>query len=310
MLWPQFHDWCAPKRSCLLWSSDAFWNFRLSSFMKIVLGAFSRFMCPKTKLLAVNSDAFWKFSPCKLCKKSCGCIFPIYVSIIKLFAVKFRRILEGFASQASWKKFSAQFPELCIQKWSCFLWSSDSFWKFSPYKLYKKSSGRIFPVCASKNEAVCREVQMHSGTSLPASFTEKVVGVNPRFMRPKTKLFAVKFRRILEVLCLWVLQKKLWAQFHDLCVQKGSCFPWNSDALWKFSFCEVYRKSCWRNSTICASRNEAVWCEIQTDFGSSCFAMFVKRVKLRYHDLCTQKWNCLLWRSNAFQKFSTSKVYR
>jgi len=63
----------------------------------------------------------------------------------------------------------------------------------------------------------------HFGSSLPASFTEKVVGAIPRFVRPKTKLFAVKFRRILDVLCPQVLKKKLW-----------------------------------RNSTICASKNEAV----------------------------------------------------
>jgi len=78
-------------------------------------------------------------------------------------------------------------------------------------------------ICPSKNEAVCCEIQTHSGSSLPASFKEKVVGAIPRFVRPKMKLFAVKFRRILEVLCLQVLQKKLWAQFHDLCNQKRSC---------------------------------------------------------------------------------------
>jgi len=95
--------------------------------------------------------------------------------------------------------------------------------KLSPFNLYKKSSGRIFPIYASKNEAVCRGAQTHFESSVPASFTENVLGAIPRFARPKTKLFAVKFRRILEVLCLQVLKKKLWAQFHDLCVQKQSC---------------------------------------------------------------------------------------
>jgi len=52
---------------------------------------------------------------------------------------------------------------------------------------------------------------------------KKVVGAIPRFVRPKTKLITVKFRRILEILCLQGLQKKVWAQFHDLCVQKRSC---------------------------------------------------------------------------------------
>jgi len=56
---------------------------------------------------------------------------------------------------------------------------------FGPLRLssfVKKSSGRIFPICASKNEAVCREIQTHFGSSLPASFTENVVGEIPRFL--------------------------------------------------------------------------------------------------------------------------------
>jgi len=75
---------------------------------------------------------------------------------------------------------------------------------------------------------------MHFGSSLPASFKEKGRDACPCFMCPKMKRFAVKFRRILEVLCLQVLKKKFWIQFHDLCIQK-----------------------------------EAVCCEIQTPFQSS-----------------------------------------
>jgi len=51
---------------------------------------------------------------------------------------------------------------------------------------------------------------------------KNVLGAFSRFLLPKMKVFAVKFRRILEVLCLQVLQKKFWAQFHELCVQKRS----------------------------------------------------------------------------------------
>jgi len=57
-------------------------------------------------------------------------------------------------------------------------------------------------ICASENEAVCCEIQTHFESSLPARFTEKVLGAIPRFMCPKMKLFSVKFRRILEVLAL------------------------------------------------------------------------------------------------------------
>jgi len=46
---------------------------------------------------------------------------------------------------------------------------------------------------------------MHFASSLPAIFTEKVVGAVSRVVRPKTKLFAVKFRRILEVFAFQAL---------------------------------------------------------------------------------------------------------
>jgi len=54
--------------------------------------------------------------------------------------------------------------------------SSDAFWKFSACEFYRKGSGRNSTICAAKNEAVFREIQMHSRSSLPASFKEKVLG--------------------------------------------------------------------------------------------------------------------------------------
>jgi len=68
-----------------------------------------------------------------------------------------------------------------------------------------KCSGRFFTIYAFKNEAVCHEVQTHFGSSLPARFTEKVLGAIPRFVSPKMKLFAVKFRRILEAFAFQAL---------------------------------------------------------------------------------------------------------
>jgi len=81
--------------------------------------------------------------------------------------------------------------------------------------LYIKCSGRIFTIYASKNEAVCREIQTHFRSSLPASFTEKVLGTISRFVRPKMKRFAVKFRRILEVSPCKLYKKMFWAHFPD-----------------------------------------------------------------------------------------------
>jgi len=231
----------------------------------------------------------------------------------KLFAVKLRRILEVLCLQDLQKRLWVQFHNLCYQKRSCLPWNSDAFWKFSARKFHRKCSGRNSTICASKNESVCREVQTNFGSSLPPRFTEKVVGAIPRFVRPKTKLFAVKFRRILEVLwlqgftekvlgaiprfvcpksklfavklrrilevlCLKDLQKRLWVQFHNLCYQKRSCLPWNSDAFWKYSACKFYRKCSGRNSTNCASKNKAVFYEVQAHFGSSLPPRFTEKV--------------------------------
>jgi len=56
-----------------------------------------------------------------------------------------------------------------------------------------------------KNESVCREIQTHFGSSLLVSFAEKVLGAIPRFVCPKMKRFAVKFRRILEAFAFQAL---------------------------------------------------------------------------------------------------------
>ena len=308
-MWVQFHDLCVQNRSGVPW----------------------------------NSDAFRKYSACKVHRKSSGDIPRYMCPKIQRFAVMFRRICEAFAFQALQKKFWAHFPDLCVQKRSCLPWSSDAFRKFSACKFYRKSSGRIFhdlrvqkriclpwnwdafwKFCAKtyrkgcgcnstisvpENEAVCCEVQTHFGTSLPPRFTEKVVGTIPRFVRPKTKLLAVKFRRILEVQSLQVLKKKLWAQFHDCFVQERSCLLWNSDTFWS-SLPAGFTKKLWTQFHDFCVKNQVVCCEIQAHFGVLALRGFRKTFRVHYHDLCVQKLNCLPWCSDAFWKFSASKVYR
>ena len=148
--------------------------------------------------------------------------------------------------------------DLCVQKWSSFRWSSDAFRKFSPCEVDKKSAGRINTIFASKNEAICCEVQTHwkfsackvyrkssgrmftiyaskseavyckvqtqFGSSPPARFTEKVLGTFLWFMCPKTKLSTVKFRRIQKLSFCKVYEKLLGAisRFMRL---KRSCLP-------------------------------------------------------------------------------------
>jgi len=278
-LWAQFHDLCVQNRSGVPWNWDAFWKFFACKVYRKSSGRYTTIYVPKNA--AVCSEVLthlWSFRLLIFTKKVLGAFSRSMRPKMKLFAVELRRISKVLCLQVLQKMFWAQFHDLRVQKRSCLPWNSDAFWKFSACKFWRKSCGRNSTICASKNKAVCCEVQTHSGSSLPASFKEKVVGAIPRFMCPKTKLFAAEFRRISEVLCLRVLLKKFWAQFHDLCVQNRSCLLWNWDAFWKFSACKFWRKSCGRNSTICASKNKAVCCEVQTHFGSSPPASFKEKV--------------------------------
>jgi len=106
----------------------------------------------------MNSDKYFELSASKVYKNVLGAFSRVMRAKTKLLAVKSRRILEVFTLQV------------------------------------KKSSGRIFSIFASKNEGIFREVQTHFGSSLPASFTEKVLGAISLVVRPKTKRFAVKYR--------------------------------------------------------------------------------------------------------------------
>ena len=197
---------------------------------------------------------------------------------MKLLAVKFRYILEVFAWWGLWRKFWPHFHNLCVQKWSCFLQRSDAFWKFAPCEVYNKSSGCIITIVASTKEAVCREVQMVFGRFLHASFIKKVVGALSRIVHPKMKLFVVEFRRISEVLALCGLWRKFLAHYHDFYVQKRSCLLWSSDAIWKFSACNVQKKISGRIIMIYVSENKVVCSEVQTHFGSSLPESFAEKV--------------------------------
>ena len=126
---------------------------------------------------------------------------------MKLYIIEFRRNLEIVALPGLWRKFWAHFHDLCVQKRSCLLWSSDVFWKFSIFKVYKKISGRIFTIFTSKNKAVCREVQTDFRSFSCASFI-----------------------------------KRKWVHFLDFCIQNWSCLFLSSDAFWTFSPDEVLKK--------------------------------------------------------------------
>ena len=234
-----FHNLCTQKRSCFLRSSDKFFEFCAFKIYKKCFGCIFKIYASKNEEFCCEWDAFRKCSACEIYKNISGCIFTIFASKLKLFAVEFRCNLEIFALWGWKRKFWAHFHNFCIQKQSCSLWSSNAFFKFSACKVYKKSSGRIFTIYAFKRETLWCEVQKNFGSFHFARFVNKVLGAFLRFMRRKAKLFAAKFRRILEVLHLLCFQRKFWANFHDLCIWKRSCLLWSPDIFWKFSPCKL-----------------------------------------------------------------------
>ena len=133
--WAHFLDFCVQKRSCLLWSSDAFLTFSPCMLYKKVLGVFSRFMRPKMKLFAMEFRHILEVLCLRVLQKVLGAIPRFMRPKIKLFALKFRRILEV----------------LC-------LW------------VLQKVLGAIPRFVRPKNETVCCEIQTHFGSSPPPLF--------------------------------------------------------------------------------------------------------------------------------------------
>ena len=344
--WAHFHDLCVRKRSCLQRSSDAFLKF-YASFAEKLLGAFSRFLRPETKLFAVtfrrilkvlriqglqkdfrvhfhhfcvlkwsrllwNSDRFRTFFLCKLHKKDMGAWSRRLRPKAKLFALKVQTHFGSslpacFAEKILGASYS-RFLHPKMKLFNC----REVQTHFGSFRFARniKSFGANFTIFASKNEAVCREVQTHFWSSLCASFAEKVLGALFRFMCPKMKLFAVKFRRIFEVLCLLVLQKRFWAHYNDFCVQKRSCLGvmfrqilevFSMQALWKSSGC---------NFTIAASKNVTVCCDVQTHFGTFPLARFIEKVMGEVSWFMCLKTKLFAVKLDAFWKFSPCKLYK
>jgi len=173
--WAQFHDWCTQKWSCLL----------------------------------LSSDAFCKFSPDEVYEESSWRIITIFASKHGAVCRNVETHFESSPLARFTKKFWAHFHDLCVWKRSCLQWNWDAFWKVSASKVYRESSLRIFTIFARQKEGVCFEVHTHFGSPLLVRFTEKVIGALSRFIPPKTKPFAAKFRRTSEVLRLQGLQKKV-----------------------------------------------------------------------------------------------------
>ena len=175
--WAQFHDFCIHKAVCR--GIQTYLGSLLHASFTEVLGAIPRFLRPK----------------------------------MKLFSVKFRRILEGFCLRVLQKTLKAQFHDLCVQKQSCLLWNTEGFWKLSAFKVCLWAL--CHDLCVQKRSFFLWNLDVFWKFS-PCKLCEKVLGAIPRFLRPKTKLFAMKFRRILEVLCLrclWVIPFEIFKIF-------------------------------------------------------------------------------------------------
>ena len=155
--------------------------------------------------------------------------------------------------------------------------SPDTFWKISPCNVYEKSSECIFTIYVFKNEAVCREVQTHSGCSPLAMFTVETSGRNLTIYVSKN-----------EAVCCWVQTHfgsfrlarliKCSGRIFTICASNNKVVCREVQTNLKFSACEFYRNSSGRNYTIYVSKNEEVCREVQMHSGSSFPASFTDTV--------------------------------
>ena len=159
--------------------------------------------------------------------KMYGTYFPDW-SVLRSQHIKSSDAFWKFFACKVYKEVLGYFPDFCVSKQSCLPWSSDAFFELSVSNIYKIVLGAFSRFLHPKTKLLA--VKSRRILEVFTLQVKNVLGAFSRFLRPKTKVFPLNFRRILEVLCLQVLQKKFWAQFHELCVQKRSCLLWSSDA--------------------------------------------------------------------------------
>ena len=105
------------------------------------------------------------------------------------------------------------FSRFLRPKMKLFAVDSDAFWKLWLCQVYEEGFGRIFTIYASKSKRFAVELRRIFEV-LRLQGSKKIFWVHFNDLCPKTKLFAVMFRRIRG------LQKYFWVYFHDFCVKK------------------------------------------------------------------------------------------
>jgi len=103
---------------------------------------------------------------------------------MKLFAVKFRRILKVFYTQVL-QKSSGRSSTIFVSKNEAASYSKTTMKICATIFVSKneeESSGQIFTIYVSKHEAFCCEVQMHFSKLSACKIDKKVVGAFSRFV--------------------------------------------------------------------------------------------------------------------------------
>jgi len=107
-----------------------------------------------------------------------------------------------------------------------------------------------------------------------------------RFLRPKTKRFAVEFRRILEVLYLEG-SHKVFGRIFTIYVSENEVVSCEVETYFgSFYLAKDITKVV---NTIFPSTNEAVCREVQTDFRSFPRASSIKNIWAYFLDFCVRK---------------------
>ena len=121
----------------------------------------------------------------------------IYASKNEAVCLEIQMHFESSLPASFTKKLWAQFHDFVLKNEVVCCEIQAHFGVFALRVLWKIFRAHYHVLCVQKIN--CRDVQTHFGSSPPPKFTEKVLDKFSQMMCPQTKLFAMKFRRILQV---------------------------------------------------------------------------------------------------------------
>jgi len=132
--------------------------------------------------------------------------------------------------------------------------SSNTFWKFSAGKLYNEVLGAVSRFLRLKTKLFAVKFRCIFCV-IRLQTVQKCFGRIFTIIasKAKTKLFAVKSRRVLEIFTLQLQKKEVLGAFSRYLRPETKVFPVKFRRILEFLCLQVLQKKFWGNFTICAS---------------------------------------------------------